>query len=65
MVVDDGVVEKWFEEPGINDHGADEDPYTVTKPEVVLEYLKQTQLKKSAESHSPAFDKLYEECMAK
>ena len=42
MVVDDGVVEKWFEEPGINDEGADNDPYTVTNPEVVPDYLRQT-----------------------
>ena len=27
MVTNDAVVEKWFEEPGINDHGADDDPY--------------------------------------
>lgn len=39
MVVNDGVVEKWLEEPGINDHGGDEDPYTVTNPQVVLDYL--------------------------
>ncbi len=43
MVVNDGVIEKWFEEPGINDEGADEDPYTVTNPEVVLAYLKEAQ----------------------
>jgi peroxiredoxin len=41
MVVDDGVVEQWFQEPGINDTGADADPYTVTKPEVVLSYLRE------------------------
>jgi len=40
MVVNDGVIEKWLEEPGINDEGSDEDPYTVTNPEVVLEYLR-------------------------
>ena len=40
MVVDDGLVEAWFEEPGINDVGADNDPYTVTNPEVVLQYLR-------------------------
>src|SRR5215203_3664857 len=40
MVADDGVIEAWFEEPGINDEGADEDPYTVTNPEVVLDYLR-------------------------
>lgn len=44
MVVDDGVVGAWFEEPGINDAGDDDDPYTVTHPEVVLDYLKQTRL---------------------
>lgn len=41
MVVDDGVVEQWFEEPGINDTGIDDDPYTVTNPEVILDYLRQ------------------------
>ncbi len=41
MVVDDGVVEQWFEEPGINDAGLDDDPYTVTNPEVILDYLRQ------------------------
>lgn len=40
MVVDDGVIEKWYEEPGINDEGMDDDPYTVTNPDVVLEYLR-------------------------
>jgi len=40
MVVDDGVIEQWFEEPGINDEGLDDDPYTVTNPEVVLDYLR-------------------------
>jgi len=41
MVVNDGVIEQWFEEPGINDEGADNDPYTVTNPEVALDYLRQ------------------------
>ena len=41
MVVNDGVVEQGVEEPGINDAGEDEDPYTVTNPEVVLNYLRQ------------------------
>jgi peroxiredoxin len=39
MVVNDGRVEKWFEEPGINDVGSDEDPYGETSPQKVLEYL--------------------------
>jgi hypothetical protein len=40
MVVNDGVVEQWFEEPGINDAGADEDPYGETDPERIIDYLK-------------------------
>lgn len=40
MVVNDGVIEKWFEEPGINDVGADDDPYEVTDPDTVLAYLR-------------------------
>ena len=40
MVVNDGVIEKWFEEPGINDIGTDQDPYEVTDPETMLTYLK-------------------------
>jgi thioredoxin-dependent peroxiredoxin len=39
MVVDDGVVEHWFEEPGINDTGADDDPYGETDPQQVLRCL--------------------------
>jgi len=38
-VVRDGVVEAWFEEPGLEDnHG--EDPYGVSSPETVLAWLK-------------------------
>lgn len=40
MVVDDGHVVAWFQEPGINDAGEDDDPYTVTAPEVVLTWLR-------------------------
>ena len=40
MVVRDGVIEKWFEEPGINDEGADQDPYETTDPDTVIAYLK-------------------------
>ena len=37
-VVANGVVEAWFEEPGLTDnHG--EDPYGVSSPETVLTYL--------------------------
>ena len=41
MVVNDGVIEKWFEEPGINDVGSDADPYTVTDPDTLLAYLRE------------------------
>ncbi len=34
------MIEQWFEEPGINDVGADNDPYTVTNPENILDYLR-------------------------
>lgn len=40
MVVEDNVVTRWFEEPGINDAGADNDPYGETAPEAVLAALK-------------------------
>lgn len=40
MVVDDNVVTEWFEEPGINDIGDDEDPYGETAPEAILEAIK-------------------------
>jgi thioredoxin-dependent peroxiredoxin len=43
MVVNDGVIEKWFEEPGINDAGLDEDPYGETDPARVLAYLESTE----------------------
>jgi peroxiredoxin len=48
MVVDDGVIEKWFEEPGINDAGSDEDPYGETDPELILDYLKETRARLAA-----------------
>mgnify|MGYP000340492638 CR=1 FL=1 len=40
MVVNDGVIEKWFEEPGINDVGSDADPYETTDPDTMINYLK-------------------------
>lgn len=40
MVVEDNVVTAWFEEPGINDSGTDDDPYGETAPEKVLEALR-------------------------
>jgi len=41
MVVNDGVIEKWWQEPGINDDGSDNDPYEETTAEVALAYLKE------------------------
>jgi peroxiredoxin len=41
MVVNNGVVEKFFEEPGRCENAGD-DPYGETSPENILEYLKST-----------------------
>ena len=38
-VITDGIIEKWWEEPGINNEGSDNDPYSETLPEKCLEYL--------------------------
>lgn len=40
MLVDDNEVVEWFEEPGINDEGTDDDPYGETAPEHLLEELR-------------------------
>lgn len=40
MVVDDGKVTGWFEEPGINSEGLNGDPYGESAPEPVLEWVK-------------------------
>src|SRR5579871_5925400 len=39
MIVEDNKVTAWFEEPGINDAGLDEDPYGESAPEKVLEAI--------------------------
>lgn len=39
-VIDDGVVSAWFEEPGINDEGTDDDPYGESAPDRVLDWLR-------------------------
>ncbi|MEZ5953133.1 MAG: peroxiredoxin [Hyphomonas sp.] len=42
-IINDGIVEAWFEEPGLCDnHG--EDPYGVSSPENVMKWLKENQL---------------------
>ena len=38
-IINDGVIEKWWQEPGINNTGTDDDPYEQTTPENCLEYL--------------------------
>ena len=42
MVVNDGVIEQMFVEPGLSDN-CETDPYGETSPENVLEYIKQTE----------------------
>lgn len=49
MVVDNGIIETWFEEPGINDEGIDDDPYTVTNPDVLIDYLRGRRAAQAAE----------------
>jgi peroxiredoxin len=39
-VVDDGIIRAWFEEPGINDVGSDDDPYGESAPDKVIAWLK-------------------------
>jgi len=48
MVVEDGKVVAWFEEPGINDNGSDADPYGESKPEPVLAWLEANRSKLAA-----------------
>ena len=38
-ILNDGVVEKWWQEPGINNEGSDDDPYEQTTPENCVAYL--------------------------
>ena len=38
-VINDGVVEQWWQEPGINNEGSDADPYGQTTPENMMDYL--------------------------
>jgi peroxiredoxin len=39
MIVDNGVIEAWFEEPGFK-HNAEDDPYGETSPETILSHLR-------------------------
>ena len=38
-VVKDGVVENWWQEPGINNESVDKDPYEETTPDNIVNYL--------------------------
>ena len=38
-IVNDGVIEKWWQEPGINNDGTDDDPYVESTPENCINYL--------------------------
>jgi len=42
MVVNNGVIEQMFEEPGINNASSDDDPYGQTTPEMIIQYLENT-----------------------
>ncbi|MVA96726.1 redoxin family protein [Nitratireductor sp. CAU 1489] len=46
-VVNDGVVEKWFEEEGFSDN-CDSDPYGVSSPQTILEALKKDKVAEAA-----------------
>jgi thioredoxin-dependent peroxiredoxin len=48
MVVEDGRVVAWFEEPGINDDGSDADPYSESAPDKVLGWLAEQGVKLAA-----------------
>jgi peroxiredoxin len=39
MIVDDGVITHWNQEPGKNDFSADDDPYEVSDPDTMLKQL--------------------------
>ena len=39
-IINDGIVEKWWQEAGLNNIGNDDDPYQETTPENCLKYLK-------------------------
>ena len=41
-IITDGVVEKWWQEPGINNSGSDDDPYVETTPENTIKYLSES-----------------------
>jgi thioredoxin-dependent peroxiredoxin len=38
-IIDDGIIEKWWQEDGMNNEGSDKDPYEQTTPDNCLKYL--------------------------
>lgn len=38
-IINNGIIEAWFQEPGINNNGDDKDPYIATTPSVIMDYL--------------------------
>ena len=38
-IIKDGIVEQWWQEPGINNDGEDDDPYGETSPKNLIETL--------------------------
>jgi len=41
-IINDGIVEKWWQETGINNSGSDDDPYVETTPENSISFLSET-----------------------
>ena len=38
-IINDGVIERWWQEPGINNEGLDDDPYIESTPDNIIKYL--------------------------
>ena len=38
-IINDGTIERWWQEPGINNEGLDDDPYIESTPDNVIKYL--------------------------
>jgi peroxiredoxin len=55
-VINDGVVEHWWQEPGINNDGSDDDPYVQTTPENMLSYLDQKSMWNEVEQRTTMGD---------
>jgi len=55
-VINDGVIEHWWQEPGINNDGSDDDPYVQTTPENMLSYLDQKNMWNEVEQRTTMGD---------